>query len=686
MRTLTTAALTAAMAFGSLLGTGAVASANALAGNGYSSSYAGESVFENRAAGEGAEFTGIFANDGIQPWASGIVGLLVCLADKVTCNVASPNAAYASGWYSDRVYATVSTVVNPGQNGFFSYKFKVPQGTPASTAVTFNGDVGLIATGTMLRPEGYYQINTTPISAGTLTISPTSATMAVGGQQQFTATTSLTGTVAWSVEGGCGAVTAQGMFVATATNSASQPCSVKASIGGLSATAPITVFGSPTQLACSASPAGVIAGGGPNGVTTLTITVKDSNGNTVATSTPAISVTNATPSLATLSASGSLAATNGVLAITVTSTASTGDIVISASSASSISGCTARIPSTAAGAAAKTASSFDVSPIGADAVSTARLRVDIQDANSNRVTTDSSTVIDVSVTSGASICTVAGVFTGTSGAAGGGSGTATAVQGRVEFTVRSTNTPGDCVITATPRTTSIAGSSATLTTKFQGAPTQLSVTANDSPHAAGSASLTKVTVALRDALGTIVTSSTTPITATLDTSTCMGAGGGNVVLSSSGATTGGRAEFRFTSNGAYSGCSVTFTATGVSSTTTTMVFTAGAADHLGCVFSPSQIVKDGSSISVGLVKLRDQANNDVTTGSYQVNFSRTSGDGVTTLVTTNPQTMSNGVASFTVRSTTTVGTDTYTPSLSSGTLPNVVANTGCQVEVVTSVP
>ncbi|MDE3102062.1 MAG: hypothetical protein KGJ98_07475 [Chloroflexota bacterium] len=686
-----TAVVSTVMAFGLLLSTASTANANAMAGGGYSSSYAGESVFEGKAAGESGQFSAIFFNDGTQSWAPGVVGLLICLPDKVTCNVASPNASYASGWYSNTVYATVSSTVAPGQNGFFVYNFAVPAGTAGGTVATFNGDVGLIATGTELRPEGYYQQNTTPAVLGTLTISPTSASMAVAGQQQFTATTNLTGTVSWSVTGGCGAVTGSGLFVATATNNTTtQPCSVVASTGSLTASAAITVFGPATQLACSASPASIVAGGGTNGTTTLTIKVEDLNGNVVTTSTPAITVTNATPSLATLSSSGSLAATNGVLTVTVTSTSTTGQIIISASSTSSITGCTATITSGSAGAPTQTAVSFSINPIAADGTSTSTLRADIEDANGNRVTTDSSTIIDISLTSGAGVCTVVGVVTGTSGTYGGGAGTATDVNGRVEFSVQSTTTPGTCTFVATPRNTSISSGSGTLTTQIVGSATNLKVTANDSPHAAGSSSKTTVTVAIFDAVGHQVTgANSTSITATLDTSgSCTGAGGGSVGISSSNPITssGGQAVFTFTSDGAYTGCAVTFTASGLSSASTTMVFTAGSADHLGCTFSPNPIIDDGSSTSAALVYVKDQVGNNLLSGSYSVNLTYQSGSGVTTLLTSNPQTMSSGVATFQVRSTTAVGTDTYKPSLASGSLPDAVADQSCQISTVTSIP
>jgi hypothetical protein len=165
------ASLVIAFAFALTLaaGSSAPALANITAGGGYDSAYAGESVFTAIPAGSTGQMSAIFFNSGSQPWAPGVVGLLVCLADKTTCNLASPNAAYASGWYSQTVYATVTSPVSPGQNGFFVYSFAVPNGTPPGTTVTFNGDLGLVASGAVLHPQGYYQQNTAPAATGPYT-------------------------------------------------------------------------------------------------------------------------------------------------------------------------------------------------------------------------------------------------------------------------------------------------------------------------------------------------------------------------------------------------------------------------------------------------------------------------------------------------------------------------------------
>src|SRR5438477_6489585 len=138
MRRSISGAMALVMALGIMLTLTSAVSANQIAGGGYSSSYAGESIFTNNMAGETGQFSAIFFNDGSVPWAPGVVGLLVCAADKVTCSVPS-NTQFNHNWFSQSVYATVTTTLAPGQNGFFVYNFTVPSGTPAGTVTSFNG-------------------------------------------------------------------------------------------------------------------------------------------------------------------------------------------------------------------------------------------------------------------------------------------------------------------------------------------------------------------------------------------------------------------------------------------------------------------------------------------------------------------------------------------------------------------
>jgi hypothetical protein len=694
MRKATSGALSLLIAVSLLLTFASTASANVIAGGGFSSSYAGESVFTNNAAGETGQMSAIFFNDGSQPWTRGAVGLLICAADKVTCNVPG-NSAFNKNWFSPTVYATVSTTVAPGQNGFFIYDFTVPAGTPAGTVTTFYGDVGLIATGAELRPEGYFQINTTPTPVFALQLSPTSASVQVGASQQFTASGQPTGaTVNWSVNGGCGAITAVGQFVATAMNSASQPCTVVAQSGASTGTAAVTVYGTATQLGCTVTPSSVIAnGGGTNGTAVAKISLKDANGNVVTNaSSPQVNISNVTPSLATVTPSGLVTPSGGVATTTVATTSTPGDIQISAS-ASGLTGCNVILTSSGPGAATKTISTFLTNPIAADTTSTTSLQVDVTDANGNR-TSDSTTVLTVTRDAGsANVCSIVGVTQGTSSSFSAGGGGATASSGRVKFTVQATSTPGQCLMITTTNNSSIAGSSAALTTQIVGAANKLGVVSNDSPHAASNTgtcttaggntdvSCTTLVVAVQDVNGAQITSDNgRTINAIPDSNTCSGAGGGNVTVRATTTTTSGKATFALSSAGAYPQCTITFTSSNVSSVNANATWTPGGADHLACSLTPSPLPPDNAATANGAVTVRDAFNNIVTTGTYSVLFTRMSGTANTTIINgTNPQNTSGGYANWTVKSGTVVGTDTYGPSLSSGTLPG--ANTSCQLVI-----
>jgi hypothetical protein len=95
----------------------------------------------------------------------------------------------------------------------------------------------------------------------------------------------------------------------------------------------------------------------------------------------------------------------------------------------------------------------------------------------------------------------------------------------------------------------------------------------------------------------------------------------------------------------------------------------GAANNLGApTFTPNPIPANGVSTSSVAVCVRDASGNKVTSGTGStdsISLIRTGFTGATastTLITTNPQTATGGCATFTVQSTTVVGTDTYSAS------------------------
>lgn len=694
MRNALKSALALLIAVGTFTSLTSDASANPIASGGYSSSYAGESAFTAVAAGQSGQMSAIFFNDGTQPWTPGVVGLLVCAADKVTCNVPS-NPSYNLGWFSQTVYATVTTTVGPGQNGFFVYSFQVPQNTANGTVTTFYGDVGLIATGDMLRPEGYFQSNTVPTPAVTLTVTPSPASVQVGQTQQFTVSGAPVGaTVTWAVNGGCGAITTAGLFAATSMNSSSQPCTVVATAAGGQGIAVVMVFGQPTQLSCAATPNPIVANGGlTGGQSTATISVRDANGNVVANaSQPTINIANNTPTLATMIPSGPVGPINGVVTVSIKTTNVPGDIQLSASGAGVV-GCNVIVTSAGPGNASKTLATFLTNPIGADGISTSTLQVDVTDANGTTVGSDNVTQIEASRNLGAGVCTITGVTQGTLISLGDADTVATVSQGRVRLTVKSTSQPGTCAFVILTNNAAIAGTSASLTTQIIGLPNQLAVLSNDSPHQVSSTgtctvggtntdiSCTTIVVGVRDGNGNLVTSeSGRSFTVSFDSATCSGAGGGSPVLRASSVESGGKATFVFSSAGAYSNCAITFTSSGVAGVSTAVAWNPGSANHLACTFAPNPIAADGASESAGLVTVRDTFNNNVNAGSYQVSFTRIAGPGVTVQRTSSPQTMIAGSVVFYVRSTTNAGSDTYRADTF---VPNALPgnSTSCAIQV-----
>lgn len=138
------------------------ASTPAFAAPGYDSLYQFESAFlGNLRPGDTGTFSVFFANIGTVTWVLGTttqVNLAVCAADKVTCNVASPNASWNPGsWLSAMAYAThAKTAVAPGDFSAFTYNIKVPVDATIGS-YRFNGDLVIASNGARIHPEGYFQ-------------------------------------------------------------------------------------------------------------------------------------------------------------------------------------------------------------------------------------------------------------------------------------------------------------------------------------------------------------------------------------------------------------------------------------------------------------------------------------------------------------------------------------------------
>jgi hypothetical protein len=559
---------------------------------------------------------------------------------------------------------------------------------------TFYGDLGLIATGAVLRPEGYFQVNTTPSGALTLTIQPSSALVGVSGFQQFTVSGQPSGAaVAWSVTGGCGAITQMGLFVGTAMNSSTQPCAVVATAGAWRGTVPIAVFGPAQSLSCVAVPARIVADGGATaaGTANVTISVRDGNGNLVGNAfSPLITITNVTPFLASMNPVGAIAPLSGRVSVTVASMLSPGDIQLSAV-APGLTGCNVIITSATAGAATKTVATVSATPIAADNASTSTIQVDVTDASGIRVLGDNLTQIGVTISNGVGSCRLVAVTAGGNPSVATTFASAVVVQGRVAFLVQAGSTPAVCAFSITTNNSSIAGTNASIETRIVGAANKLAILSNDSPHPASNTgacdlssspsdpSCTRIVVGVQDANGVLLTGDNGRVIAlAFAPGTCTGAGG-DVQQRGFTSTIAGKATFAFSSAGAYTSCTVNFSATNLVGVGATMTWTPAIADHLTCTFVPDTMVSGTFPTVTGTVYVRDALGNVVPTGTYSVALVRTSGN-TTTLATGGSQYTTAGSAQFTLfRQGTNTGVDVYAPALGSGTLPQQSPNTSCTI-------
>jgi hypothetical protein len=116
----------------------------------------------------------------------------------------------------------------------------------------------------------------------TITVSPSSASVATGATQQFTATgfdqfgkpVSPQPTFTWSVSGGGSIDPSSGLF--TAGSTAGGPFTVTAASGGVSGTASVTVTSVPSDFSLSVSPASRQVRQG--NAASYTVTITPSNG------------------------------------------------------------------------------------------------------------------------------------------------------------------------------------------------------------------------------------------------------------------------------------------------------------------------------------------------------------------------------------------------------------------------
>jgi hypothetical protein len=96
-------------------------------GHPYHASFSGKSLDPILAAGQTGQMSAIYFNDGTETWQPGEIFLAI--ADPPDADGWRGQRNWASEWFSDRYYATITASVPPGHNGFLIYNVHVPVAT-----------------------------------------------------------------------------------------------------------------------------------------------------------------------------------------------------------------------------------------------------------------------------------------------------------------------------------------------------------------------------------------------------------------------------------------------------------------------------------------------------------------------------------------------------------------------------
>jgi hypothetical protein len=417
-------------------------------------------------------------------------------------------------------------------------------------------------------------------------------------------------------------------------------------------------IGAAAKLACTAAPTSIEMGS--TTTSTITVTVQDSSGNTVTTDNTNVirlaqgGATGSSLNGGAADASATKTTTAGVSTFTLDASAATatGTDQLSATSDTfpTLTGCLVNVTIAVPGAATALKETLTPSAFPAGSASFATATATLIDAAGVATTSTTDTTVTFTA-SDITICNFAGAATTTQPILA----TTSSTTGTANVTV--TGVPGSCIVTVSA--SGLTSASKTLTVTTAGPASKLVVTANTcNPSAINTAC--DVTVQAQDAGGN-VSFAAILVTATTD---CLGTTTGTGAQT----TSGGSTVFALTDTKAES-CTATFAASGLSSATAPLQFTGfGTADHLKVTVSPTSIPANGVSTTTATVCVVDLAGNKVTTATDQVFLSRT-GTANTLIISADPSSASSGCATFTVRSSTSVGTDTFSAQDLTRTLP-----------------
>ncbi len=297
-----------------------------------------------------------------------------------------------------------------------------------------------------------------------------------------------------------------------------------------------------------------------------------------------------------------------------------------------LTGTTSTTFSITAGAASKLAFTVQPSSATAGATITPAVRVTVQDAFGN-VVTSAAPSVTLAITSG----------TGTSGATLSGTPTVVAVGGVALFSDLNIDKAGvGYALSATA--TGLTGATSSGFDIAAGTPAKLGFTVQPSAAAVGGLISPAINVAVQDALGNTVRSATALITVAIGTNPSGGALSGT--LSQSAAN--GVASFpNLSINAAGSGYTLTTTASGLAGTTSApFVITSGIPARLVFTVQPTTATAGALIAPAVQVTVRDSLGNTVTGATTLVTLAIGTNPSGGTLSGTLSRSAANGVATF----------------------------------------
>ncbi|HET7449750.1 MAG TPA: invasin domain 3-containing protein, partial [Gaiellaceae bacterium] len=552
---------------------------------------------------------------------------------------------------------SAQTVLVPSPDGSGTLTTPTSSVTAGSTGntitFTYTAATGGLSSGKvqLTIPTGWTAPSLTTSNAGYTTAS--TGTVGVAGQVVTVTGVTLAGGATMTITYGSKASGGPGATAYTTagaqTWSAAEASTSGGTITALASSPSITINpAAANKLAWSQQPTST--GAGSTISPSPTVTVQDTYGNTVTSSSASITVAIGTnPGGGTLSGTKTVSASSGVATFSTLSIDKIGTGYTLTAAATGLTGATSSTFNITVGAPSKVA--FVQQPTTATSTATISpsVTVAIQDALGNTVTSSTASV------------TLA-IGTNPGGGTLSGTTSVSAVNGVATFSTLSIDKAGTGY-TLTASSTGLTGATSSTFNINIGAAAKLAFVQQPTSATAGAAISPAITVAVQDAGGNTVTSSSASITTAIGTNPSSGTLSGTKTVSA----VSGVATFSTLSiDKAGTGYTLTAAATGLTGATSSSFninVAAVSAAQSTVSASPTSVAADGSTTSTITVTALDAFGNAVSGQAVSLGGS----PGTSTITTVSGTTNGSGVATFTAK-TTTAGSYTYTATIGATTV------------------